>query len=283
MRFLIILIIFLCINPVFASNWIPVESSDGKVAEIDFDSISKKQNTLMYEVKLSTAYNYYTITKFLIDTLNKTYAQVSTTSYENGRKKAFTEAKTLQYKQIKSGSLQDELYKTVSLLVGCSNNSIDKSTLEKYVREQQKKVDKYWHPNNYDLSLATTQNLSVTLESYVTLILDKQGNIISYGYKDTPNIFSSILESDIKNIIFTKLGKFDSLPTNFTGEKIVIFIKFYYSNNKNIKNSISVNNNCSVSYITIAKNHSTFYKTIKDLGGFIITLPFAIISTLLSG
>ena len=283
MRILILLVVFFSISPVFASNWIPVESSDGKVAEIDFDSISKKQNTLMYEVKLSTAYNYYTITKFLIDTLNKTYAQVSTTSYENGRKKAFTEAKTLQYKQIKSGSLQDELYKTVSLLVGCSSNSIDKSTLEKYVKEQQKKIDKYWHPNNYDLSLATTQNLSVTLESYVTLILDKQGNIISYGYKDTPGLFSTTLEDDIKNIIFTKIGKFDNLPNSFTGDKLILFIKFYYSEINTIKNNISINNNCSVSYITIAKNHSTFYKTIKDLGGFIITLPFAIISTFLSG
>ena len=283
MRFLIILIFFLCINPVFASNWIPVEAQDGKIAEIDFDSIIKNQNILKYDVKLSTTYNYYTVTKFVINTLNKTYAQISTTSYENGRKNAFTEAKILQYKQIKSGSLQDELYKTVSLLVGSSNNSIDKSTLEKYVKEQQKKIDKYWHPNNYDLSLATTQNLSVTLESYVTLILDKQGNIISYGYKDTPCLFSTTLEDDIKNIIFTKIGKFDNLPNSFTGDKLILFIKFYYSEINTIKNNISINNNCSVSYITIAKNHSTFYKTIKDLGGFIITLPFAIISTFLSG
>ena len=173
MRFLVILIILLCINPVFASNWIPVESQDGKIAEIDFDSISRNQNTLKYDVKLSTAYNYYTVTKFIINTLNKTYAQVSTTSYENGRKKAFTEAKTLQYKQIKSGSLQDELYKTVSLLVGSSNNSIDKSTLEKYVKEQQKKISKYWHPNNYDLSLATSQNLifSFNLALILTVLL----------------------------------------------------------------------------------------------------------------
>ena len=283
MRFLIILIFFLCINPVFASNWIPVEAQDGKIAEIDFDSIIKNQNILKYDVKLSTTYNYYTVTKFVINTLNKTYAQISTTSYENGRKKAFTEAKSLQYKQIKSGSLQDELYKTVSLLVGSFYNNVDKNSLEKYIKEQQKKIDKYWHPNNYDLSLATTQNLSVTLESYVTLILDKQGNIISYGYKDTPCLFSTTLEDDIKNIIFTKIGKFDNLPNSFTGDKLILFIKFYYSEINTIKNNISINNNCSVSYITIAKNHSTFYKTIKDLGGFIITLPFAIISTFLSG
>jgi len=115
------------------------------------------------------------------------------------------------------------------------------------------------------------------------MVCHKQGNIVSYGYKDNHNIFSSMLESDIKNIIFTKLGKFDNLPANFTGEKMVLFIKFYYSDNKNIKNGISVNNSCSVSYITIAKNHSTFYQTTKDLGKFIITLPFEIISTFLNG
>ncbi len=135
----IIFIMFLFTNPCHASNWIPVESSDGKIAEIDFDSITKEKNTLKYDVKLSTAYNYYTITKFIINTTNNLYAQISTTSYENGRKKSFTEAKSLQYKPIKLGSLQSELYKMGCLLVGTSDDVIDKNLIEKYAAQQQKK------------------------------------------------------------------------------------------------------------------------------------------------
>ena len=139
-----------------------------------------------------------------------------------------------------------------------------------------------WHPNNYDLSLATTQNLDVTLESYVTLILDRQGNIISYGYKGNDyEFFASTLKSDINNIINNKIGKFDALPKQFTGDKIILFIKFYYSTNKNIKKSVSAKENCNVGYITISKKQATFYQMAKSLGTIIISIPLQVVLVLL--
>ena len=284
----IFLILFLGFNTTFASNWIPIEASDGKVAEVDFDSINKYQNTLKYDIKLTTAYNYYTVTKFAINTDNNTYAQISTASYENGKKKAYTEAKNLEYKQIKQGSLQGEIYNTVNLLIGTSEDFSNKKIIEQYAKEQQQKISKNWHPNNYDMSYATNQNVSVNLESYATLILDKKGNIISSSSKTySPDIFTSQLESDVNDIIHNKIGKFDELPNDYNGDKLILFVKFVYSSSKNAKSSISVRDNCNVAYITIAKNYSGTYQTAKEtakgIGGALITLPFAILNEAIKG
>lgn len=280
--FAIFLIIFIGQNTCLAANWIPIEAKDYKTVELDLDSITKNNDNLLYDVKLLKGdIHSYTVTRFNINTKSNTYAQIGTTTYEQEQKIGYVPAINIEYKPIKPDSLNDNIYKTIKLIIGSEQN-IDKSIIEKYAKEQQKKIIKYWKPSNYNTE---TQGFPVLSECLVSLILDKNGNIISYKYRDIKySAISHVIESDIYHIIHTKIGTFDKLPNKYNADRMILFITLYYSNDdnyKNIENRVSLKNNSQIGYIAIAKDSSSAMKTIVDVGGTILSIPFYILSAVL--
>lgn len=279
-KIIALFIMFIGINPCYAENWIPIKSFDGKVAEIDTESVIKNNENFEFNVRLLTSYNYYTVNKFVIDLKTKSFAQVSTTTFENGVITKYAEAKELKYKPVRTGSIQENFYKTMLLLTGSINIGVKQVDMEKYLKNQQKKIIKNWNPSNYNYN--ANKNWLPTTEGYITLIIDKHGNIISYKYNNIhQNTISTIMKSDFYHIINSKIKKFDELPKNYNSDMFVMFVKILYPNNKNIPDEVKIKNNYGVGYITVSKTSSSLGKTVKDTGFTLLSVPFAVLSPIL--
>ena len=148
-------------------------------------------------------------------------------------------------------------------------------TWNKYFKRQQRLVQGSWHPNNVD-GYEPPHNAI----AYVTVVLDKYGNILSRTYQNNTNTdpiysrFNENLEQEI-NKIFIKNSKFEPLPYEFKGDKIIVVMKFTYSFDRNAKSEKISWEETGIGYLGFGKNKSNWVIVGKAIY-VIVALPAAI-------
>lgn len=268
------LLIFILIttNCTFAANWIPIKADNGKVAEIDIDSLEKHNSTVKYKIKQTKLENDV-IYNMITDCNNKTTAILNMTIYKDGKQIGFEDySKAVKYAPIKLGTLNWSAYKIITLANNAPALNVDKAVWEKYFKKQQKKIQKNWHPN-----LMTANHYPKERAiAYMTLVLDKNGNIVKRSYQNTTNTkakydkFNNRLKQEIEKP-FDKI-KFDPLPAEYKEENLIVIMKFEYSMEGDAKSKSISFNNTGIGYLECGKNNSGLIGI-----GALLAIPFVIV------
>lgn len=259
-------------NYALAANWIPIKADNGKVAEIDIDSLEKNNNTIKYKIKQTKLENDV-IYGMVTDCNNKTTAILNMTIYKDGKQIGFEDySKSIKYTPLKQGTLNWSAYKIITLANNALALNVDRTIWEKYFKKQQKKIQKNWHPN-----LITANHYPKKKAiAYVTLVLDKDGNIVKRSYQNTTNNiakykeFNNRLKQEIEKP-FTKI-KFDPLPSEYAEEKLIVIIKFEYSMIGDAKSKSISFNNTGIGYLECGKNNSALISI-----GALLAIPFVLL------
>ena len=258
-----------------AEVWLPITAENGKVSEVEIDTIDIDSNIATYSLKRKDA-NYEYIAKMKINLDNKTFAVVNNTAYSNGKQVSFKDnSDKLSYSAIKNGTLADSVYKMLIIAKESPALDVKLKTWNKYFKRQQRLVQGSWHPNNVD-GYEPPHNAI----AYVTVVLDKYGNILSRTYQNNTNTdpiysrFNENLEQEI-NKIFIKNSKFEPLPYEFKGDKIIVVMKFTYSFDRNAKSEKISWEETGIGYLGFGKNKSNWVIVGKAIY-VIVALPAAI-------
>ncbi len=230
--FLLILFIFSfnLINTAFAENWIPVKSDNGKVAELDIQSIKVDGNIVKYNIKQATL-DKDMVYRMITNYKNKTTAIVSMEIRQNGKQVGFEDySNKLKYVAIKNGTLNDAVYQILEYSKDFDNTCAKSPEWDKYFKKLQSKIQRGWHPN----TVLGRHYPKEHVTAYVTLVIDKDGNILYRGYENNTNTankyqnFNANFEQEI-NKFYEKVNKLDPLPSNFNGNKIIVIVKYEYT------------------------------------------------------
>ncbi len=274
----LLVFVLLTANCTFAANWVPVKADNGKIAEIDIDSIEKSGNLIKYKIKqiLENEVIYSMVT----NSKNKTTAIINMAIYKNNKQIGFEDySKTINYSQIKKGSLNETVYKILTLTNDTATSGVEPSTWKKYFNKQQKKIQRNWHPN---LMLSGGDEPTEKSIAYVMLVLNKNGNIIKKSYLNNTNKdtkykkFNDRLQEEIEKP-FKKI-EFDPLPEEYKEDKLIIIMKFEYSKTGNVKSKTISFNNTGIGYLECAKKESTLIDLALILGFPLIILCYIISS-----
>lgn len=262
----------------YAENWIPIQATNGKSAEINLDSIEKLGTIIKYDMKQNKL-DKIIITRLETDFMQQQTAILNQSIYKTDEdayilnKRVGYEDYTNQkkYYSIKEGTINEALYKFLSLSV--ETPTLDPNiNWEKYFNKQQKRMQKYWHPNIMQCKHYPKDRAI----AFVTLIIDKNGNIEQRLYKNTTNTsskyndFNNRLEQEIDKV-FQKISKFEPLPKEYKGDKIVVIIKFEYSYKHDTEMQPIKFDNLGYGFLVMGKN----YSEIGAIGQLII-LPLKI-------
>ena len=266
MLVLIISVISL-MNKVMAANWMPVKADNGKVAEINISSFKKNGNLIEYEIKQNRLDDEI-IYRMITDYNNKSTAILSMSIYNSEKQIGFEDfSKHIKYNRIKEGTLNDSVYQVLLLAKEAPALSIDSKIWDKYFNKYQRKLQRNWHPNTMQCSHYPKERAV----AYVTLVIDKNGNIVYKDYRNITNTaskynnFNERLEKEIEKA-FDKVPKFQPLPKEYKGDKIIVIIKFEYSYKGDAKKQSISFNNTGIGYLECGKN----YSTLSALGQLII-------------
>ena len=269
------IILLFSINQVMAENWIPIQANNGKTAEFDIDSFVITNNIVKYRVKQTTMEDER-ISNLITNLSNKTSAicDIEIIDY-TGKRKFESYANNLKYVPIKEGSLNQALYQFLIYLKesNISNISSNKE-LQKYIAKLQKKIQRSWHPNNV-LGYSHPKKKAI---AYVTLVVDKNGNIISRSYQNNTNKDKKY--DDFNDNLKSEIGKFykkhksvEPLPANFKGDFAVFVVKYEYFIQDELQNNIQYDwNKVGIGYIECNKKFSGTYAVLR-----LFTLPFKFI------
>lgn len=273
---LYILIIFLfSANQIMAENWIPIQANNGKTAEFDIDSFVINNNIAKYKVKQTTIDDERTF-NMVTNLSYKTSAiyDMSIVDY-TGKRKFENYSNNLKYLPIKEGSLNQALYRFLLYLKESNISNISNNKeLQKYISKLQKKIQRSWHPNNV-LGYSHPKKKAI---AYVTLVVDKNGNIVSRSYQNNTNKdkeyedFNDNLKTEISKF-YTKHKTIEPLPASFKGDYAVFVIKYEYFIQDELQNNVQSDwNKVGIGYIECNKKFSGTYAILR-----LFTLPFKFI------
>ena len=252
-------LIFFFINPVKAENWFPIEAQNGKITEIDLDSIQKNDDFIRYNLKQNKQDNVV-ISCLETNYIKKETAILNQSIYDNEivSKIGFEDfSKDKKYYPVKQGTLNEAVYNFLSLSIDSPVLKIDSIIWDKYFKKQQKKMQKHWHPNIMQCKHYPKERAI----AYMLLMVDRDGNVLQKKYTNSTNKaskyndFNERLKKEIYNI-FEKVPKFNPLPKEYLGEKIFIIIKFEYSYKNDAQMKPIVFNDLGFGYLEMGKNYS---------------------------
>ncbi len=225
-------------NEIYAESWIPVQSESTKYVELDLDSIKKEGKVIRYNIRR------YDEKNVIIDTFSTDFNNKKTTllnksvhniyAYEEDEKHQFLSTERLYTKQeiispIKADNLQNALLNFLTLVA--DTPSLDSNIdWQGYFDKQQKKMQKYWHPNLIYYWYYPDERAVID----VTMIINKNGDIVYYCTASQNNSdghakkFNERLKEQINNV-FYNVPKFDPLPKEYKGDKIVLVMRFEFS------------------------------------------------------
>lgn len=270
-------------NNAKAEVWLPITAENGKVSELELDTIDINGNIATYSLKRNDK-DYTYIAKMKINLEDKTFAVISNAAYSNGKQISFeNNSNKMVYNSIKNGTLADSVYNILIVAKESPALDVKKKVWEKYFKKQQKHIQRNWHPNFDTYSLISIPNRSI---AYMTLIIDKNGNIISKQYQCNPSQykylyagqydkFNEWLEAKITNI-FVQYSKFDPLPKEYQGKNIIVVLKFEYSRNHDARTSGISWEETGIGYLENGKNYCgwiTFGKVMYAIAAFPIAIP----------
>lgn len=271
----ILLLCFGIFNSAIAEVWLPITAENGKISEVEIDTIDIDSNIATYSVKRKDV-NYEYIAKMKINLDDKTFAVVNNTAYSNGKQVSFKDnSSKLAYTTIKEGTLADSVYKMLIIAKESPALDVKLKTWEKYFKRQQRQIQKSWHPN-----LIAGESSKENAIAYVIVVVDKEGNILSRTYQNNSNTdkayseFNQNLKTEIDKI-FIKNKKFEPLPKEFKGDKIILVMKFNYSFNKDAKIEKITWEDTGIGFLGYGKNNSGWV-VLGEVLYFIVALPAAI-------
>ena len=264
----VLIISFICLmNKAMAANWMPVKADNGRVAEINISSFKKNGSLIEYEIKQNRLDDEI-IYKMITDYDSKSTAILNMSIYNDGKQVGFEDfSKHIKYNKIKEGTLNDSVYQVLLLAKEAPALSIDSKVWDKYFNKYQSKLQRNWHPNTMQCSHYPKERAV----AYVTLVIDKSGNIVYKDYRNITNTaskynnFNERLEKEIEKA-FDKIPKFQPLPKEYKGDKIIVIMKFEYSYKGDAKKQSISFNNTGIGYLECGKN----YSTLSALGQLII-------------
>lgn len=272
LNIIFIFIYLLNCNMAYADNWIPVKSEQGKVAEIDIDNLKIIGDFAIYKIKKTTIDKDF-IYNMVTDYENKSTSITSMEIWENSKQIAFEDySKNQKYMPIKEGTLNQSVYDFLLFIKKTIYVDKNSKILKRYFNQLQSQIQRSWHPNN--LSGHQPKERAI---AYMTLLVDKQGNIIYKKYQNNTNTetkyesFNKQLQKEIEKF-YNKHSKLSPLPSDFKGEKVILVIKYEYSFVKDAKSQKLTWNNVGIRYIVCGKNNSFLYLLLQ-----IIFLPVELI------
>jgi len=232
-----ILSIFIAINEVYAESWIPVQSESNKYVELDIDSIKKDGKTIQYCVRRYNG-NDVIIDKFSTNFNNNKTTLINKSVYnanDYAREKhiflsteeAYTNQE--QISPIKSDNLKNALYNFLKLVADTPTLDSDIDWQE-YFNKQQKKMQKYWHPNLIYYWYYPDERAVID----ITMVINKNGDIVyrcstfKNNSDEHAKNFNKRLMQQIDNV-FRNVPKFEPLPKEYKGDKIVLVMRFEFS------------------------------------------------------
>lgn len=274
MMFLLLIISFF--TPANAAVWYPITGASGNVQEIELDTIEIDDNFVTYNCKKLDK-NYTYITKMRINLEAKTFAILNMKALLNGKQTSFKDnSRNIQYIPIKEGSLAESVYNMMIIAKQSPALDVKMKVWEKYFNKHQRIIQRSWHPNfnsyskkPYDRSVA-----------YVTLVIDKNGNIVSKKYQNNTNTdpmyneFNEGLKKKVENV-FVKMPKFDPLPKEYKGDNIIVVLKFEYSFKHDAKSQKIAWEETGIGFLENGKNQSALVGLCKFVY-FFVGLPVAI-------
>lgn len=280
--FLIIVGLFIVQSVCFAEIWIPVQATNGKSVELNLNSIEKQDNVIRYDLKQNKQ-DKIIINRLETDFVHKQTAILNESIYKSdedtytlSKRIGFEDySKQKKYYEIKEGTLNEALYNFMIL-------SIDTPTLdssinwEKYFNKQQKKMQKYWHPN----TMLCKHYPKERAIAFVTLVVNKNGDIEYRGYQNLTNTrskyndFNNRFEQEIDKV-FQKVPKFKPLPKEYKGDKVVLIIKFEYSYKYDAKMEQITFNDIGYGSLIMGKNYSNL-ATIGQLLILPLIIPYSL-------
>ncbi len=243
------LIIFLLnVNFAFAENWVTITAENGKSADLDLDSIQMVIDTVEYNIRTQND-NYIYINKMSTELYKEGIptAVVERSKYKNNlsdnNKISDEKVEIRDYRVVKSGTLQSEIFDVLSKELDKKDFTQGKSTWNKYLKRQRKEISKKWKPyGNYFGS--DSNSTSPVYINNVILTVDKNGIIKSKQYDN--------------HSFLNDLSVIEPLPENYTAETFQLDVKmnyYKYAGAKlNTKKPVVKQISPVHSEITIAKN-----------------------------
>lgn len=250
-----ILIIFLLnMNCVYAQNWVTISAENGKSADLDIDSISVNLDAVEYDIRIIND-NYIYINRMSTELYKDgtPTAVVSRSKYSedlsNNNKISSETIKNREYRKLKAGTLQAEIFDVLSKKLEKKSFNKGQSTWNNYLKKQRKQILKSWKPAKFS-SLNVEKDISTYFPVYqndISLDINKNGKIVD---RHSSNDMEQLYE--IYNI--------DPLPSDYTQETFNLNVKmsyYKYAGAKVLSPKPTIKQTSPVSSeIVIAKNSS---------------------------
>lgn len=214
----ITLIIFLLnVNFAYAENWVTITAANGKSADLDLDSIQMAVDTVEYNIRTQNNDSIF-INKMSTELYKEGIptAVIERSKYKNGlsenNKISDEKINTRDYRILKSGTLQSEIFDVLSKELDKKNFIQGKKTWNKYLKKQRKEIYKHWKPHNNYWNTYSNSTSPVYFDD-VLLVVDKNGVIQSKQH-------------DRRSI--QELSAIDPLPEDYTADTFQIDVKMDY-------------------------------------------------------
>lgn len=242
-----LILLLLNLNISYAENWVTITAENGKSADLDLDSIKMAVDTVEYDIK--TEYDNYIYINTMSTELYKEglpTAVAERTKYKDTISgSSIIEKEKIQkrdYRELKSGTLQSEIFDVLSKELSKRSFSQGKSTWNKYLKKQRKQIYKEWSPHK-DYWNNTIRYITPFDTNTVVLEVNKDGTI-KEKYND--------------NGVLRDLKMLDALPKDYTAETFQLNVNmnhYKYAGAKMYTEEPAVRQISPISSeVTIAKN-----------------------------
>ncbi|MCR5266457.1 MAG: hypothetical protein K6E29_07680 [Cyanobacteria bacterium RUI128] len=207
----ILLIVFCNMNVAYAENWVLISAENGKFAGLDLDSIDVWLDTVEYDISTVNGDVTY-INRFSTELYkDKTpTAVIKTTKFVKGKEVSSETVKERKYRELKSGTLQAEIYDVISKKINEEDFAKVKKVRNKYLKNQRRYVSRRWI--FYDRDKA---RLAKDAYHTATFDINKKGEIVSMDYKNASALMVS------------KIEKFDPLPKDYISDTYSLKVQMF--------------------------------------------------------
>lgn len=214
----ITLIMFLLnINFAYAENWVTITAENGKSADLDLDSIQMAVDTVEYDIRTQNN-DFIYINKMSTELYKEGIptAVIERSKYKNdlseNNKISDEKIDIRDYRILKSGTLQAEIFDVLSKELDKKSFTHGKSTWNKYLKRQRKEIYKHWKPYGNYWNTYSNSTSPVYFDD-VLLIVDKNGII-------------QRKEHDRRSL--PELSVIEPLPEDYTAETFQLDVKMNY-------------------------------------------------------
>ncbi len=254
-----------------------------KKCYIDITSITRNGNIMNYTIGISDNYNdKFSKLKMSSNLKDKTTAALEVSVFRDDKLIEHKDySKNPNYKTVNTilPNLNEAVLYLLSYLENDPIEELGTETWQKYFRKYQRKLQRNWHPTLID---GKTPDKSIV---NAILVIDKDGNVVYKDYTfDVPHDkyskFYNGLVATISNNI-DKIGKFDPLPKEFTGNGIMMIFRFEYHCDKYAKRPSMVWTEAGIGRMKLEKN-SSFFVVASQLLWMIVKMPFELIYVIVS-